>query len=311
MNANANDSLIAAIGVGAMLALGSPPARGAIVALAAAAKFGPAALAPLFATGNGERRWRAAIVFGVAFARGQRAVDRCPSSPTAACESSTTARSATRPRAARRSASGAWRRRSTSCGRSTRARAVALALAVALCPRFKTPLQIAALAAAVLIAVQLTATHWFYFYVVWFLPLVLVARFALAGADQRDPRPKPPQLRRADHDLVAGLQPDAGLAGAADPAGRSGGDDVAGLERHQPGQVGDERRHGEDQVVGGRLLHPLAVQVSENAIPSSGPASSGVTSAGPQGAEPSNTLPGIHCGVANWRSRAERSLKSM
>ena len=36
-------------------------------------------------------------------------------------------------------------------------------------------MQIAALAAAVTIAVQLTAGHWFYFYVVWFLPFVLVA----------------------------------------------------------------------------------------------------------------------------------------
>jgi hypothetical protein len=27
------------------------------------------------------------------------------------------------------------------------------------------------------IAVQLGATHWFYFYVVWFLPLVLAALF--------------------------------------------------------------------------------------------------------------------------------------
>ena len=32
---------------------------------------------------------------------------------------------------------------------------------------------------------------------------------------------------------------------------------------------------------------------------SGGPASSGVTSAGPQGAEPSKTLPGIHWGVLN------------
>ena len=38
------------------------------MALAAAAKFGPAALAPLFATAEGERRWRNAIVFSIAFA---------------------------------------------------------------------------------------------------------------------------------------------------------------------------------------------------------------------------------------------------
>jgi hypothetical protein len=59
-----------------------------------------------------------------------------------------------------------------------RGAAVALALALALWPRFRSPVQVAALAAATTIAVQLTATHWFYFYVVWFLPFVLVAAFA-------------------------------------------------------------------------------------------------------------------------------------
>jgi Glycosyltransferase family 87 len=67
MNANANDSLIAMLLVGAMLVLTSAPARGVMVALASAAKFGPAALAPLFATGAGERRWRSALVFAVVF----------------------------------------------------------------------------------------------------------------------------------------------------------------------------------------------------------------------------------------------------
>ena len=51
-------------------------------------------------------------------------------------------------------------------------------------PRRKAPAQIAALAAAIVIAVQVGATHWFYFYVVWFLPLALAAIFWA----QRDPR---------------------------------------------------------------------------------------------------------------------------
>jgi hypothetical protein len=37
---------------------------------------------------------------------------------------------------------------------------------------------VSALAAAVTIAVQLPALHWFYLYIVWFLPLVLIAVFA-------------------------------------------------------------------------------------------------------------------------------------
>ena len=56
--------------------------------------------------------------------------------------------------------------------------AALFAIAVAFWPRRKTPVQIASLAAAVTIAVQLGATHWFYFYVVWFLPFVLAALFA-------------------------------------------------------------------------------------------------------------------------------------
>jgi hypothetical protein len=52
-----------------------------------------------------------------------------------------------------------------------------LALAVAFVPRRKSPLQVAALAAAVMVAIELTASHWFYLYIVWFAPLVLVAAF--------------------------------------------------------------------------------------------------------------------------------------
>ena len=59
--------------------------------------------------------------------------------------------------------------------------AVALAVAVALVPRRKSVLQVAALAAVVVVAVQLGATHWFYFYVVWFLPLYLTAALGEAG----------------------------------------------------------------------------------------------------------------------------------
>ena len=38
--------------------------------------------------------------------------------------------------------------------------------------------QVAALGAAVTIAVQLPALHWFYMYIVWFLPLVLIGVLA-------------------------------------------------------------------------------------------------------------------------------------
>ena len=56
-----------------------------------------------------------------------------------------------------------------------------LAVFVAFRPRgARTPAQVAALGAAVIIAVQLPALHWFYLYIVWFLPLILIA---VLGAD--------------------------------------------------------------------------------------------------------------------------------
>jgi hypothetical protein len=50
-----------------------------------------------------------------------------------------------------------------------------LAIVLAFRPRVKSLTQVAALGAALLIGVQLTAEHWFYLYIVWFFPLLLVA----------------------------------------------------------------------------------------------------------------------------------------
>ena len=62
-----NDGLVALLLVAALLALGSPPLRGAITALAAATKFAPGAVVPLFATAADERRGRSALVFTGSF----------------------------------------------------------------------------------------------------------------------------------------------------------------------------------------------------------------------------------------------------
>jgi hypothetical protein len=177
MNANANDSLIAALLVGAMLVLASPPARGLMLALGSAAKFGPAALAPLFATGTGERRWRSALVFAAVFC-GISALLLVPFVPGGGVHEFYDRTIGYQ--ASRSSPFSVWGLApSVDFLRPVeRVGAVVLAIAVALWPRRKTPTQVAALAAAVVIAVQLGATHWFYFYVVWFLPLVLVAAFA-------------------------------------------------------------------------------------------------------------------------------------
>jgi hypothetical protein len=54
------------------------------------------------------------------------------------------------------------------------AAAVLLALVVAFVPQRKGPVQLAALTASVLVAAQLGLTHWFYLYVPWVLPFVLL-----------------------------------------------------------------------------------------------------------------------------------------
>src|SRR5664279_6472226 len=51
----------------------------------------------------------------------------------------------------------------------------ALSLFLAFRPRRKSLVQVAALGAALLILLQLTLQHWFYLYIVWFYPLLLVA----------------------------------------------------------------------------------------------------------------------------------------
>jgi hypothetical protein len=194
LQSNSNDALVAMLLVWAFVALRSPPARGALLALAAAAKFAPAALIPLLAR---EPRPRAM--------RRSRLTGRATSPRTIAAYAAAAAAVAAAtflpflpdggPRElydrtvgnqlGRDSPFSVWGQEPSLATLHTilKAAAVGLALALALVPRRRTPAQLAALAAAVLIAVQLTVTHWFYLYVVWFLPLVLLALLApLRGA---------------------------------------------------------------------------------------------------------------------------------
>jgi threonine/homoserine efflux transporter RhtA len=68
----------------------------------------------------------------------------------------------------------------------------ALSLLLAFRPKRKSLVQVAALAAALLISLQLTMNHWFYLYIVWFYPLFLVA--LVVGSDLD----KPPAVRAAE-----------------------------------------------------------------------------------------------------------------
>jgi hypothetical protein len=60
-----------------------------------------------------------------------------------------------------------------------------LAIAFAFRPKEKQLFQVAALGAALLIGLQLTMHHWFYLYIVWFYPLLLVALASLDAPSSR------------------------------------------------------------------------------------------------------------------------------
>jgi hypothetical protein len=55
---------------------------------------------------------------------------------------------------------------------------IALAGVVAAVPRQKGPLELAALSAALLLAFELSLTHWSYLYLPWVLPFALLALYA-------------------------------------------------------------------------------------------------------------------------------------
>lgn len=176
MNANANDSLVAASVVWAMVALASPAGRAVSLAIGAAAKFGTAALAPLFATAGGPRDRRGLLVFSGVFVALVTLVflPFWPDGGLSELYDRTLGYQADRS-----SPFSVWGLAPSLDALQDVARVVAigLAVAVAFIPRTKTAIQVAALAAAVIVAVQAGATHWFYFYVVWFLPLYLAATF--------------------------------------------------------------------------------------------------------------------------------------
>jgi hypothetical protein len=75
---------------------------------------------------------------------------------------------------------------------------VVAAVAVAFVPRRKSPLQLAALTAALLLAFEVVLTHWFYLYIPWFFPFVAVALLSPAireRAAQEETEPSGRELR--------------------------------------------------------------------------------------------------------------------
>jgi hypothetical protein len=170
LETNSNDTLVALACACALLAFArrSAAATGVAVGLGAAAKFAPLALAPLFAR-------RRPLVFALAVAAAL-AVTLLPFVPDGGLRELYDRTLGYQ--AGRGSPFSVWGQADLGWLQTlVKAAAVGLALLVAFVPRRADDRQVAALGAAVLIALQLPVNHWFYLYVVWFVPFVLVAIF--------------------------------------------------------------------------------------------------------------------------------------
>ena len=183
LESNSNDALVSVFLVAILLALARPAARGALAALATFTKFAPALLAPMLATYRGTRR--SFLAFAGAFLGVSILVMLWPAidpglhtfyDRTIAYQ------------ADRNSPFSIWGQVDGIEPLRTGILVLVAALAIgfAFWPRDKTLTQVAGLGAALLIGAQLTAEHWFYLYIVWFYPLLLVA---LATVGERRPSP--------------------------------------------------------------------------------------------------------------------------
>jgi len=178
MEKSTNDGLVALMVVLIMLVLESPIKRGVLVGLGTASKFFPAVLLPLVAVGrgDGDQRTIRKVLAAFVITTGVSIAVFLPPGGVKEFWDHTVGFQLTRS-----DIFSIWALHPALAPIKValEAAAVFLAVAVAFRPRgLRTPAQVAALAAAVIIAVQLPALHWFYLYVVWFLPLVLVAVLA-------------------------------------------------------------------------------------------------------------------------------------
>ncbi len=196
LNSNSDDSLVALLVVLALLVLRSPPARGAGVALAGLTKFAPLALAPLLLRGVDpppSRRSLATYVVGFLTAGVLVMVPVLTAGNLAAFWRDTVAYQAGR--SSPFSIWGLW----GGLGfeqHLVQGAALALALVAGVLPRRRDIGELAALGAAVLIALQLGISHWFYLYIPWFFPLVMVALlYTPAGGNLADEDEAPEVVR--------------------------------------------------------------------------------------------------------------------
>jgi len=177
-----NDALVGLLVVASLLFIRSPVGRGALTGLAAAAKWVPLVILPVLAAGRSSLRGRDAVIVGLSAAAailvmalplmpdgGPREMYDVAIGDLASVHSPFTPW-------------GLWEL--PTWPRHVLVALVGLsALALAFVPRTRTIPQVAALAAALLVAIQLTLPHWIYWYAAWWLPIALVAMLAYHDTD--------------------------------------------------------------------------------------------------------------------------------
>jgi hypothetical protein len=186
LESNSNDALVGVFVLGALLAAGRPTLRGALVGLAGWAKLAPLALAPLFASeirderfGPPRRRAARAYVLGLGLVTALALALVLAHGDLGTFYDRTLGYQASRHSPF--SIWGQWGGGWTVAQKVVQAAAVLLAVAVAVLPRRRDLVGLAALAGAVLLALQLGVTHWFYLYLPWLLGPLLVAMLGRYG----------------------------------------------------------------------------------------------------------------------------------
>jgi hypothetical protein len=185
LNANTNDAIMPAVLVWGFWLVSSPFARGAAVAVAGWTKFAALLLAPLWLTYPDGLRTRLTPRFLGGFVAASAAVLWVLWLEPGVVEPAQTFWDRTVAFQLERGSPFSiwdWGQYRASgipdlglLQPVAQAGAFVLAGVAAILPRHKTPLRLAALTAAVLLAVQLTLTHWFYLYLPWVLPFLLLA----------------------------------------------------------------------------------------------------------------------------------------
>ena len=209
-SSNTNDALPPLFLIWGFWLVTSPAVRGAAVALSGWTKFAPLIVAPLWASyPDGLRRPREKAVFVAAFAVATLVAFSILLFEPNLLHALRVFWDRTIPtQVDRQSPFSIWDWRQYHAGLPDlhilqRVLEVLLALgalAVYFVPRRKSPLQLAALTAALLLGFQLVLTHWFYLYLPWFFPFAAFAVLAPAPEPVRARAPQP--LERPRQELV-------------------------------------------------------------------------------------------------------------